>query len=68
MKVFVEHYLRNAAEMAEAVGYVGLPDDIYEVANKCFKQGVTGTHFWSAEGEKIKGALIDIYTPKNSVR
>ncbi len=68
VKVFVEHYLRNAAEMAEAVGYVGLPDDIYEVANKCFKQGVTGTHFWSAEGEKIKGALIDIYTPKNSVR
>ncbi len=68
VKVFVQHYLDNAADMAEAVGYVGLPDEIYEAASKHFAEGITGTHFWTADGEKAKGSLTDLYTEKNIVR
>lgn len=68
VKVFVKHYLDNAAEMAEAVGYVGLPDEIYESATQHFNEGITGTHFWTSDGEKAEGSLTDIYTEKNLVR
>ncbi len=68
VKVFVKYYLENAAEMAEAVGYVGLPDDIYDTAIMHFDEGISGTHFWKADGEKAEGALSDIYTEKNLVR
>lgn len=68
VKVFVSHYLENAADMAEAVGYVGLPDDIYDSASKHFIEGITGTHFWKADGEKAEGSLIDLYSEKNAIR
>jgi phosphate transport system substrate-binding protein len=68
VKVFVRHYLDNAADMAEAVGYVGLPDEVYEAARQHFEQSLTGTHFWTAAGEKAKGSLTDLYTEKNLLR
>lgn len=68
VKVFVSHYLENAADMAEAVGYVGLPDDIYDSATQHFTEGITGTHFWTADGNKAEGSLIDLYSEKNAIR
>lgn len=68
VKIFVEHYLENAADMAESVGYVGLPDEIYEIATRHFTEGMTGTHFSSADGEKVHGPLADLYTEKNLLR
>jgi len=68
VKIFVQRYLENAADMAEAVGYVGLPDEIYEVATRHFQQGLTGTHFSDRQGEKLHGPLTELYTEKNLVR
>lgn len=68
VRVFVTHYLENAADMAEAVGYVGLPDEISEAAFRHFEEGLTGTHFCDADGEKLTGALTDLYTEKNLLK
>lgn len=42
---FVHFYLDNAAELAGQIGYVGLPDEVYELARARFDQGVTGSVF-----------------------
>ncbi len=68
VKVFVKHYLENAADMAETVGYVGLPDEIYEVATMHFEKGLTGTHFLDAAGEKVPGSLVERYAEENLVK
>ena len=68
VKVFVQHYLENAADMAEAVGYVGLPEEIYEVAVQHFEEGLKGTHFSHADGEKRHGPLTELYNEKNLLK
>ena len=68
VKIFVERYLENAADMAEAVGYVGLPDEIYETATKHFTDGMTGTHFCTEEGEKKHGPLAELFTGNELVK
>ncbi len=68
VKVFVNHYLNHAAEMAEDVGYVGLPEDIYESAQEHFKNGWTGTHFLDSAGEKVSGSLVDLYKKETLVK
>jgi len=60
-KAFVNYYLDHAAEMAELVGYVALPKAMYARVEKNWKAGKTGTQFLDAGGEKIKGALTQVY-------
>ena len=68
VKLFLKHYLENAAEIAEAVGYVGLPEEIYDLAGEHIKKKMTGTHFWTKDGEKRHGALQNIYDAKNLLK
>ena len=42
---FVDFYLRNAPVLAREVGYVPLPQPIYDVARSRFEQNVTGSLF-----------------------
>lgn len=42
---FVEFYLQHAAELAEEVGYVPLPEEAYELARKRFTARKTGSMF-----------------------
>lgn len=42
---FVEFYLQHAAELAEEVGYVPLPEEAYELARKRFAARKTGSMF-----------------------
>ena len=65
VKVFVEYYLDNAAELSRAVGYVALPEKIYKAAKMNVKRKKTGTHFIDAEGEKRHGSLEEIFVPEN---
>ena len=58
---FIKFYLENAAEMAAEVGYVGLPEDIYDIAKKNVMRKKTGTQFLDDEGEKVTGPLTEIY-------
>ncbi len=61
MKSFVEYFLNNAGEASEAVGYVALPDAVYDRAESNIKAGKTGTQFLNAEGKHKDGAVADIY-------
>lgn len=71
VKVFVNHYLDNAAELATKVKYVGLPKDIADAAKDHFKRGLVGTHFWQmkdGQAEKIEGSLKEVYVKENLLK
>ena len=68
VKVFVNYYLDNAAELAAKVKYVGLPKEMSDAAKLHFKRGKTGTHFWElkdGEAAKKEGSLAELYTVEN---
>ncbi len=71
VKVFVNHYLDNCAELATKVKYVGLPTEIIDSAKDHFKRGMVGTHFWTmkdGKAEKIDGALKEVYVKENLLK
>lgn len=61
VKAFVEFYLTRGPALAEEVGYVKLPADIYARASKRFAAGRTGTAFLNDEGDKPSGTLAQVY-------
>ena len=65
VRAFVGHYLKNAADIADEVGYVGLPEKVSDAASKCFKRRKTGTHFLDSNMEKRTGAVPEIYQQQN---
>jgi phosphate transport system substrate-binding protein len=54
---FVRFYLANAADFCEEVGYVPLPEEIYERVTAHYKARRTGTLF----GQSSRGSLSDLY-------
>lgn len=60
-KAFVNYYLDHAGEMATLVGYVPLPKAMYARAESNWKAGKTGTQFLDGSGEKVRGALAQVY-------
>ena len=58
---FIGFYLENAPDLAEEVGYVRLPKDIYAKAANNVRQQRTGSQFLDAKGEKISGPVTKIY-------
>lgn len=56
---FVEFYLREAPVLAQEVGYVALPAEVYELALKRFTQGVTGTVYGG--GHAAGASLVDLF-------
>lgn len=65
IKKFVAYYLKNAAEMANKVQYVALPDEISQRALEHYENRLTGTHYFDQEGNKRSGALAEIYIKEN---
>ncbi|MFG0330700.1 MAG: PstS family phosphate ABC transporter substrate-binding protein [Phycisphaerales bacterium] len=61
VEAFVNFYLENAARLSEEVGYVRLPQVIYDRASKNFQNRKTGTHFLDKDMEKVKGPLPSVY-------
>ncbi|MDH5644338.1 MAG: hypothetical protein OEY63_09070, partial [Gemmatimonadota bacterium] len=45
IQAFVRFYLENAAALVGEVGYVALPDRVYELALERFEQRITGSVF-----------------------
>jgi phosphate transport system substrate-binding protein len=71
VKVFVNYYLENCADLAAKVKYVGLPQEITDVAKDHFKRGLVGTHFWTmkdGKAEKKEGALKEVYVKENLLK
>ena len=65
VRIFVEHYLENAAELVKSVGYVPLPKDIYKRAKQVIKGRKTGTCYFDADGKTVSGNLTDLYKAEN---
>ncbi len=61
VRTFVEFYLSQAAELSEEVGYVRLPEQVYETARSVFAARKTGTHFLDDRGEKRHGRFVELY-------
>jgi phosphate transport system substrate-binding protein len=55
---FVQFYLENAGALAADVGYVGMPEDAYELALQRFESRTTGTVF-GAEGVDPTGTQVE---------
>lgn len=54
---FVDFYMEHAAELAEEVGYVSLPDSVYAAARQRIADRVTGTAYGQgATLEKLSGS------------
>jgi len=67
-KVFVEFYLKNAAEMATKVDYVPLSETIYNRASQFLTKRWTGTTYLMKNGRKREGRLLDIYKRANLLK
>jgi phosphate transport system substrate-binding protein len=61
VKGFVSFYLEHAAELSDAVGYVRLPQAVYDLARRNVAAMKTGTQFIDDKGEPVHGALTAVY-------
>ena len=61
VRAFVEYFLENGAKAAAEVGYVGLPTELYDRANKAFEAKRLGSQYLTKDGKARHGALSDIY-------
>jgi len=61
IRAFVQYYLENAGKYASQVGYVPLPQSVYFRAMRNFRQVKTGTQFHDADGNAVKGSVVNIY-------
>ena len=62
---FVGFYLENAAELSDEVGYVRLPDSVYETARQRYQSRVPGTCYWTEDMQPVKGPVTQVYTATN---
>lgn len=62
---FVDFYLANADQFAQAVKYVALPEEVYAQAYGNYLDENVGTHYLNAEMEKRSGPVTEVYTPEN---
>ena len=58
---FVDFYLEHAGDLAEEVGYVRLPQVIYDRARKNIMNRKTGTQYLDANMNKVHGSLPSVY-------
>jgi phosphate transport system substrate-binding protein len=59
VREFVRFYLTHAKSLVEQVGYVPLPDAVYNLALPRFEQGRTGSVF-SGKGPQVGVKLEDL--------
>jgi phosphate transport system substrate-binding protein len=57
---FVKFYIQNAGKLAEEVGYIGLPDTVYELVMQRVERRITGSAF-GAHGSQVGVKLEDLY-------
>jgi phosphate transport system substrate-binding protein len=61
VKAFIDFYLADAGDFSEEVGYVALPDTIYDRAENNVKNMKTGTQYVNADGDKVEGPVTEVY-------
>ncbi|HMP78723.1 MAG TPA: PstS family phosphate ABC transporter substrate-binding protein [Pirellulaceae bacterium] len=68
LEQFVEFYLDRAANLATQVGYVPLPESVYQQARENFFDELAGTHYLMPDGQKRHGPVTEIYVRENLVK
>ena len=58
---FVEYYLEECPELVGEVGYVRLPEEMYDRSKTNFSKRRLGTQFHDSAGESVSGALTQVY-------
>jgi phosphate transport system substrate-binding protein len=61
VKLFIEFFLEHAGHLADDVGYVSLPKEVYAKAAANFKAAKSGTQFMTATGETVTGRVTEVY-------
>lgn len=61
---FVDFYLTNAPALADEVGYVRLPNAVYDIARQRYDNRVTGSCYWTADMQEVKGPVTKVYKAK----
>ena len=61
VKEFVNFYLDEGPEMAEEVGYVRLPEEVYDAARENVEAMETGTHYLDDDMNKVEGPVTEVY-------
>lgn len=61
VKAFVEHYLNYAGDAATRVGYVPLPDGVYDRAEVNVESRKTGSQYLGPDGTHRQGSVVEIY-------
>ncbi len=60
VKAFVEFYIANAGKLAQEVGYVPLPEEMYALMKERLERRITGSAF-GAHGSQVGVKLQDLY-------
>lgn len=60
---FIDFYVANAGQFASdpTIGYVQLPDSIYEIDRSNVEQRTPGSRYLDASGEPVSGTLLEVY-------
>lgn len=61
VRAFVDFYFEKGPSLAEEVGYVRLPSEIYERGKHNFKRGKTGTQYLDKDMNKVHGPVTKVY-------
>ena len=61
MRAFVDFYIDQAGMIADEVGYVELPDAMYDRVEKHLKDQKTGTQFLTDDGKPKEAPLTEIF-------
>ena len=63
MQEFVRFYLQNAGKLAAEVGYISLPDGVYQLALRRFESKTTGSVFGG--GSKVGVTLASLLSAES---
>lgn len=61
VEAFVEYYLDRVPELAPAVDYIALPDDLLENVRERFRRRITGSAYQGSSGTGAKKNLTELY-------
>lgn len=67
VRLFLEYILGEGRMHVTQVGYVELPDELYQRSQARLEKLTTGTSFHKASGEKLIGGVDSLYTSENLV-
>lgn len=67
VEAFVKFYIQNAGKLAEEVGYIALPDKVYELALQRVEKRITGSVF-GAKGSQVGVKLEELYQIKEPTK